>query len=113
MNDDVDATLRMLFAEAPYSASDEQFVAAVSNRIARRRKFRIVIRAAAAVVTLGLTVVIAPSLAAATTYIAEAPILVIERLQQFLASPSGWIAWVLVGVALLVQATVRMVDFQS
>ena len=112
MTDDVDATLRMLFAEAPYSFSDEHFVAAVSNRISRRRKFRIVTRAVAAAVTLGLTVVIAPSLLAATTYIAEAPILVIEPLQRFLASSFGWIAWVLVGVALLAQATVRALDFQ-
>jgi hypothetical protein len=113
MNNDVDATLRTLFAKAPYCASDEQFVAAVSNRIARHRKFRIATRAGAAVVTLGLTVVIAPSLVAATTYIAEAPILVIEPLHQFLASSFGWIAWVLVGVVLLAQATVRVGDFQS
>lgn len=95
MNDNAERTLTRLFAEADIMvAGSEPFVAALSGRLARRRRAAVLLRVAG---SLGAIAVAAgaPFVADPATSIALLPILMAEPLEAALLSPAGWVAGLL------------------
>ena len=93
VSDDTERTLASLFAEAhPAKRAAEPFVAAVSGRIARRRRAGILLRIAGSLGMVAGAAAVSPFLTEAATSIALVPVLVAEPLEAVLLSPAGWIA---------------------
>ena len=95
MNNNAERTLTRLFAEADITvAGSEPFVAAVSRRIALRRRAGTLMRIAG---SLGAIAVAAgaPLVAGPATSIALLPGLLAEPLEAALLSPAGWVAGLL------------------
>ena len=93
MSDETERTLARLFAEAqPALDAAEPFVAAVSGRIARRRRAGILLRIAGSLGMVAGAVTVSPFLTEAATSVALVPVLVAEPLEAVLLSPAGWVA---------------------
>ena len=93
VTDDTGRTVARLFTEAhPPERADEPFVAAVSGRLARRRRAGILLRVAGSLTVVAGAAAVGPFLTEAATSIALLPVLLAEPLTAVLVSPAGWIA---------------------
>ncbi len=98
MTDETEQTLVHLFAEAnPAEPTDEPFVAAISGRIARRRRAAALLRVAGSLAGVAAAAS-APFVAGPATSIALLPNLMAEPMEALLLSPAGWVAGLLLSV---------------
>ena len=92
-SDNTERTLASLFAEAhPVKRAGEPFVAAVSGRIARRRRVGALLRTAGLLGVVAGAAAVSPFLTEAANSVALVPVLVAEPLEAALQFPAGWIA---------------------